>query len=96
MIRHNRLDFHAGTLIGEYLLTPTVVSTDGLLGRFDALRVALEHLLTQGSDNTVLVIKGPSGELQFSEAALSSLVDGFAPWLQDVGLPTPIMNPSYP
>lgn len=87
MIRHTQSDFDVHKIIEEHLVTSTLVSTDGLLGRFDTLRVALEHLLTYGIDDAVLAIKASEEELQFSGAALASLIDGYARWLQDAGLP---------
>ena len=89
MIRHTQSDFDVHRMIEEHLVTPTLVTTAGLLGRFDTLRVALEHLLTYGSDDAVLAIKASDEELQFSDAALGSLIDGYARWLQDAGLRHP-------
>ena len=88
MIRHMQPDFDADHIIQEYLVTPTVVTTDGLLGRFDSLRVALEHLLTYGSDNALLAIQASGEELQFAEEALVALIEGYAQWLHGAGLST--------
>lgn len=87
MIRHTLPDFDIDLVIQEHLVTPTIVTTDGLLGRFDSLRVALEHLLTFGSLDTLLAIQAPGEELQFSDSALVALVEGFARWLEGAGLP---------
>lgn len=93
MIRHTESDFDVHRIIEEHLITSTLVTTDRLLGRFDTLRVALEHLLTYGSDDAVLAIRAPDEELQFSDAALDSLIDGYARWLQDAGLRHPRVGP---
>jgi hypothetical protein len=94
MISYTQPEFEVATIIEEHLVTPTSIVTDGLLGRFDTLRVALEHLLTYGGDHAGLGIKSPGEELQFSEGALMALIEGFAEWLQDAGLSTPVSKPA--
>ena len=86
MIRHTHQDFDALAIIEEYLVVPTTVTSNGLVGRFDTLRVALEHLQTHGPLNCLLAIKAPEEELQFSEDGLTSLTEAFAMWLDDAGL----------
>jgi hypothetical protein len=86
MIRYTQQDFDAQAIIEEYLVVPTTVTSNGLVGKFDTLRVALEHLQTHGSLNCLLAIKAPE-ELQFSKDGLISLTEAFAIWLDDDGLP---------
>jgi hypothetical protein len=69
-----------------HLVTPTKVTTDGLIGNFDTLRVALEHIRTHGPDRTLLSIQAPGEELQFSDGALLALLEGFTVWLHEAGL----------
>jgi hypothetical protein len=89
MIRQTQQDFNALAIIEEYLVVPATVTSDGLVGRFDTLRVALEHLQTHGQFDGVLAIKAAGEELQFSEDGLTSLTEAFAVWLEDAGLPQP-------
>ena len=68
-----------------WLPLPLVIS-DGLIGKFDTLRVALEHIRTHGTDRTLLAIQGPGEELQFAEQALHALLECFDQWVYDAGL----------
>lgn len=86
MIRYSQPGFDANDIIEEYLVTPATVTTDGLLGRFDSLRVALEHLQTRDTANTILAIQAPNEELQFADEALESLTVSFTRWLYNAGL----------
>lgn len=79
--RYTQASFDPGDVIEAYLVTPARVTTNGLLGRFDTLRVALAHLQTHGAKNTVLSVQGDHEELQFSNEALEALVGTFAVWL---------------
>lgn len=84
----HRTDAHLDprVIIKTHLVTPTKVTTDGLIGNFDTLRVALEHIRTHGPDRTLLSIQAPGEELQFSDGALLALLEGFTVWLQEAGL----------
>jgi hypothetical protein len=100
MIRTSDTNFDPQLIIETYLVTPTMVTSHGLIGKFDTLRVALEHLQTHGTDSTVLAIQGPGEELQFAEHALLALLECFDLWLYDAGFldiehkPPPDKNPS--
>ena len=59
MIRHTQSDFDVHRMIEEHLVTPTLVTTAGLLGRFDTLRVALEHLLPMAATTRSLPLRPP-------------------------------------
>lgn len=78
--------FDPRLIIETHLVTPTIVKTDGLIGNFDTLRVALEHIRTHGPDRTLLSIQAPGEELQFSQGALLALLEGFTVWLHEAGL----------
>lgn len=78
--------FDARVIIETHLVTPTIVTADGLIGKFDTLRVALEHIQTHGADRTRLSIQAPGEELQFSQGALLALLEGFTVWLDEAGL----------
>ena len=88
MIGQTQRDFDPQVIIADHLVTPTKVTTDGLLGGFDTLRVALEHLQTHGTANTLLAIQVPGEEHQYSGEALAALVEAFATWLYNAGLPS--------
>jgi hypothetical protein len=89
MIRHTDRDFDPEDIIRDHLVTPTSVTTDGLRGNFDSLRVALEHLQSHGIENTILAIQAPGDELQFADEGLEALIKGFARWLYNAGLTSP-------
>ena len=81
MIRYAEPTFDPEAIIEEHLVTPATVTTEGLLGRFDTLRVALEHLLSRGTEDAVLAIRAPGEELQFAGEALNALTVSFDRWL---------------
>lgn len=89
MIRHTQQDIDAASIIAKYLVIPATVTSNGLTGKFDTLRVALEHLQTHGTEDTLLSFQGVREELQFSDDALSTLVKAFSVWLYQAGLPIP-------
>lgn len=86
VIKTTDVHFDSRAIIETHLVTPTIVTTDGLIGNFDTLRVALEHIRTHGAEGTLLSIQAPGEELQFSQGALLALLEGFTVWLHEAGL----------
>lgn len=81
MIRYEDLDFDADEVISRYLTMPATVASTGVLGRFDTLRAALEHVQSHGVEGAVLAVHAPGQEeLQFSYGALTALADRFYDW----------------
>jgi hypothetical protein len=86
MIKTTDTDIDPRAIIETHLVTPAIVTADGLLGKFDTLRVALEHLQTHGTSRTLLSIQAPGAELRFAGAALRALVEDYTVWLDAAGL----------
>lgn len=81
MIRYDDASFDVDDALSRYVNSPATVISDGILGKFDNLKVALEHVQSKGVAGSILAVH-PLGEeeLQFTDAALTAIADRFYEW----------------